>query len=91
MTTAEMVDSLVSTTTVELARDTTLFEAQMVTVAFRVGRLEGQSGNAMSNKDFERIQEMVGNSNGDPEAFRQQLHEFMRQKIKSNDMRVQRL
>ena len=89
MTTAEMVDSLVSTTTVELARDTTLFEAQMVALAFRVGRLEGQSGNAMSNKDFERIQEMVGNSNGDPEAFREQLHEFMRQKIKSNDMRVQ--
>ena len=89
MTTAEMVDSLVSTTTVDLARDTTLFEAQMVALAFRVGRLEGQSGNAMSNKDFERIQEMVGNSNGDPEAFREQLHEFMRQKIKSNDMRVQ--
>ena len=88
MTTSEMVDSLVSSTTIELARDTTLFEAQMVALAFRVGRLEGQSGNAMSNKDFERIQEMVGNSNGDPEAFRQQLHEFMRQKIKSNDMRV---
>ena len=47
MTTAEMVDSLVSTTTVDLARDTTLFEAQMVALAFRVGRLEGQSGNAI--------------------------------------------
>lgn len=89
MTTEEMVDALVSETTQDIARDTTLFEAQMVALAFRVGRLEGQSGNAMSNKDFERIQEMVGESGGDPEAFRQQLHEFMRQKIKSNDDRIQ--
>ena len=89
MTTEEMVDALISETTQDIARDTTLFEAQMVALAFRVGRLEGQSGNAMSNKDFERIQEMVGESGGDPEAFRQQLHEFMRQKIKSNDDRIQ--
>lgn len=89
MTTEEMVDALISGTTQDIARDTTLFEAQMVALAFRVGRLEGQSGNAMSNKDFERIQEMVGESGGDPEAFRQQLHEFMRQKIKSNDDRIQ--
>ena len=85
----EFVDSLISSNVQALSQDTTVFEAQMISLAFRVGRLEGQSGNAMSNKDFDRIMEMVGDSKGDVGAFKRILHEYMRSKIKSNDDRVQ--
>ncbi len=85
----EFVDSLISSNVQSLSQDTTVFEAQMIALAFRVGRLEGQSGNAMSNKDFDRIMEMVGDSKGDVGAFKRILHEYMRSKIKSHDDRVQ--
>jgi len=42
-----------------LARQTQLFNAKMVLMAFRAGGLEGQTGAAMSNRDFDRLKEML--------------------------------
>ena len=81
----QLVEALIDSNTQKLAQDTSMFEAKMIALAFRVGRLEGQSGNAMSNKDFERITDMLSKSNGNAETFTKLLQNFMNEKIKAYD------
>jgi len=82
------VDALVSSSVQDLAGATSMFEGQMVLLAFRMGALEGQSGNAMSNKDFDRLMGIIATSNGSVETFRSKIHTYMQDKIKGYDDRV---
>jgi hypothetical protein len=82
------VNALVSSSVQELASETSLFEAQMILLAFRMGALEGQSGNAMSNKDFDRLMSIISSSNGSEKTFRNKLHTYMQEKIQGYDDRA---
>jgi len=81
------LDAIVSQDVQNLADDTARFEATMIILAFRSGRIEGQSGNAMSNKDFERLTQML-ETQGSVQAFEQNLRDYMRSKVQNYDDRV---
>ena len=81
------LDAIVSQDVQNLADDTARFEATMIILAFRAGRIEGQSGNAMSNKDFERLTQML-ETQGSVKAFEQNLRDYMRSKVQNYDDRV---
>ena len=81
------LDAIVSQDVQKLADDTARFEATMIILAFRSGRIEGQSGNAMSNKDFERLTQML-ETQGSVQAFEQNLRDYMRSKVQNYDDRV---
>ena len=83
----EFVDSIISGNIQNLGDKTAQFEAAMLSLVFRAGRMEGQSGNAMSNKDFERLQQML-NVKGSFEAFEATVREFMADKIATYDFRA---
>lgn len=57
-----------------------IFEAKMILFAFRAGGLEGQSGQAMSNKDFDRLKEMIGTGRT-PAAFMIGLQGYVQDSI----------
>ena len=78
------LDAIVSKDVQNLADDTARFEAAMIILAFRTGRMEGQSGNAMSNKDFDRLKKML-TTDGSIEAFSQNMRDYMKSKIESYD------
>jgi hypothetical protein len=84
----DLVDAIVSGKVQDLGDKTAMFEASMLSLVFRAGRMEGQSGNAMSNKDFERLSEML-NVKGGYEAFEQTLRTFMADKIRVFDVKAQ--
>lgn len=63
-----------------LAERKALFDAKVFLLAFRSGALEGQSGQAMSDKDYQRLLKIVYASSN-PETFQQQLNDYMRQGI----------
>jgi hypothetical protein len=79
-----ILDAIVSKDVQNLADETAKFQATMVILAFRSGRIEGQSGNAMSNKDFERLTQML-NTSGSVQAFADNLRGYMRSKVESYD------
>ena len=83
----EFIDSIISGDIQNLGDKTAQFEAAMLSLVFRAGRMEGQSGNAMSNKDFERLQQML-NVKGSFEAFEATVREFMADKIATYDFRA---
>ena len=56
-----------------------MFEANMILLTFQIGGLEGQRGNAMSNKDFERLQQVF--SATDPDVTKQLMREYFQDKI----------
>ena len=60
----------------KLAHASDTFNAKMILMAFRAGGVEGQVGMAMSNKDFDRLKEVVASSK-DPETFKTQLAEYV--------------
>ena len=78
------LDAIVSKDVQNLADDTARFEAAMIILAFRTGRMEGQSGNAMSNKDFDRLKKML-TTDGSIEAFSKNMRDYMKSKIESFD------
>lgn len=82
-----IVDAFISGDIQALADGTARFEAAVLAFVFRAGRMEGQSGNAMSNKDFERLKEML-NVKGGVVAFETTVRNFMAEKIKSYDDKV---
>ena len=83
----DFLDAVVSGNVQNLADATARFEAKMLSLAFQVGRMEGQSGNAMSNQDFRKIMEIVRTSGGSAVAFKKNLTEYMAGKIKSYDQK----
>ena len=72
---------------VALGDATAQFEAGLLALVFRSGRMEGQQGNAMSNKDFERLMEML-DVKGSREAFENTVRNYMKEKILSYDDKV---
>ena len=67
-----------------LADKTAQFEAGVLALVFRSGRMEGQAGNAMSNKDFERLMQML-DVKGSVTAFENTVRNYMKEKILSYD------
>lgn len=82
-----IVDAFISGDIQQLGDATAQFEASVLAFVFRAGRMEGQAGNAMSNKDFERLQEML-NVKGGINAFENTVRNFMAEKVKSYDDKV---
>ena len=82
-----IVDAFISGDIQQLGDATAQFEASVLSFVFRAGRMEGQAGNAMSNKDFERLQEML-NVKGGINAFETTVRNFMAEKVKSYDDKV---
>lgn len=80
----EILDAVLSGDVQNLANETARFQAKMLSLAFQVGRMEGQSGNAMSNQDFKKIMQIV-NTAGGAEAFEKNLIDYMGSKIQSYD------
>jgi hypothetical protein len=71
------------------ARDRAILDSKLVLMAFRSGGLEGQSGNAMSNQDFNRLKDAVATANGNPEVFRSVIGDYIRGTIQAHDAQVQ--
>lgn len=69
-----------STQAEAVARNRSILVSKLLLLTFRAGGLEGQTGNAMSNKDFERLQQMITAST-DPEAFKRVLTDYMNNSI----------
>tara|TARA_R110002072_G_scaffold2367_2_gene19688 strand:+ start:6472 stop:9615 length:3144 start_codon:yes stop_codon:yes gene_type:complete len=83
----DFLDAVVSGNVQNLADATARFEAKMLSLAFQVGRMEGQSGNAMSNQDFRKIMEIVRTSGGSAVAFKRNLTDYMAGKIEVYDQK----
>ncbi|MDA8860400.1 hypothetical protein N9I36_00380 [Planktomarina temperata] len=79
-----LVDAIISGDVQQLASDTAKYEAAVLSLVFRSGKMEGQTGNAMSNADFVRLQTML-DVKGDFAAFEETLRRYMGGKIKSYD------
>jgi hypothetical protein len=62
-----------------LLQQRAIFEANMILLTFQIGGLEGQRGNAMSNKDFERLSEILNST--DPEVTKQLMRDYFGDKI----------
>lgn len=73
-----------------LATATSIFQSKLLLTAFRVGALEGQGGNAMSNKDFDRIVQIVKNSSN-PATFKQGLADYMYGRVQNINDRASSL
>jgi hypothetical protein len=67
-----------------------VFDAKMLLMAFKSGSMEGQSGNAMSNKDFERLKQFLGASK-DYRVFLKNLGEYMQTKVTSMNQRADQI
>jgi hypothetical protein len=79
MTSDELIGFDLNSVT-NLAQRKALFDAKIFLLAFRSGALEGQSGQAMSDKDYTRLLKIVYSSSN-ANAFKQQLNDYMRQGI----------
>lgn len=73
-----------------LATATSIFQSKLLLTAFRVGALEGQGGNAMSNKDFDRIVQIVKNSSN-AATFKQGLSDYMYGRVQNINDRASAL
>lgn len=72
---------------VDQATAKALYNAKILLMAFRLGGLEGQSGNALSNKDFERLQ-MILNPSRDTAVAKSALRDYMVTMIREQDTRA---
>ena len=59
-----------------LAEQYQLFESKLLLAAFRMGRLEGQQGNAMSNRDFEKLMQIIRPTRSSEEVFYTQIADY---------------
>jgi hypothetical protein len=64
----------------DLAKKKAAFDAKLILMAFRAGGLEGQTGMAMSNKDFERLKDVV-NASKDGKTFVTELGKYVQGRI----------
>lgn len=64
----------------QIAQNRSILVSKLLLMTFRAGGLEGQTGNAMSNKDFERLQQMI-TASSDPEAFKRVLTDYINNSI----------
>jgi hypothetical protein len=65
-----------STEAATIARNQSILVSKLLLLTFRAGGLEGQTGNAMSNRDFVNLQRMItGSSN--PEVFKTVITDYI--------------
>ena len=64
----------------DLAKKKAAFDAKLILMAFRAGGLEGQTGMAMSNKDFDRLKDVV-NASKDGPTFVTELGKYVQGRI----------
>ena len=78
---AASIDTLTLGDNVEdLAKKKAAFNAKLILMAFRAGGLEGQTGMAMSNKDFDRLKDVV-NASKDGQTFVTELGKYVQGRI----------
>ena len=65
----------------DLATQKQLFESKLLLAAFRMGRLEGQQGNAMSNRDFEKLMQIIRPTRSNVAAFKSQIGDYFRGRL----------
>jgi hypothetical protein len=63
-----------------------LLQARQLLLIYRVGSLEGQSGTAMSNKDFDRLK--VSMTSSDPRVVVENLYDYFNGKIAGFDTQL---
>lgn len=78
--TVDQLEGLDLSTITNLSERKALFDAKVFLLAFRSGALEGQSGQAMSDKDYQRLLKIVYASSN-PQTFQQQLNDYVRQGV----------
>jgi hypothetical protein len=78
--TVDQLEGLNLSSITNLSERKALFDAKVFLLAFRSGALEGQSGQAMSDKDYQRLLKIVYASSN-PETFQQQLNDYVRQGV----------
>lgn len=78
--TVDQLEGLDLSTITNISERKALFDAKVFLLAFRSGALEGQSGQAMSDKDYQRLLKIVYASSNS-ETFQQQLNDYMRQGV----------
>lgn len=61
-----------------------LFESQVLLMAYRIGAAEGQTGQGMSNRDFDRFLRIINNSTS-KDVYIQNLIQFMSDKERDVD------
>ena len=66
----------------QLAKDTALFNSQLMLFVFRAGAAEGQSGNAMSNRDFQKLTEIFRPSSNN-QVFIENIQKYTTGKVKT--------
>lgn len=66
--------------------DFQMLKARQLLLIYRVGSLEGQSGTAMSNKDFTRLQTAMTSTN--PQVVVTNLYEYFNGKIAAHDTQM---
>lgn len=83
----QSLDNMIGSQLVDQATAKSLYETKTLLMAFRLGGLEGQSGNALSNKDFERLQ-MILNPSKDTRVAKTALRDYMVSMIREQDTRA---
>ena len=81
------LDEALGSGIVNQATAKSLYETKILLMAFRLGGLEGQSGNALSNKDFERLQ-LILNPSRDVRVAKTALQDYMVTMIREQDTRA---
>ena len=72
----DLVERLSGTANLDLATQKQLFESKLLLAAFRMGRLEGQQGNAMSNRDFEKLMQIIRPTRSNVGVFKTQISDY---------------
>lgn len=72
----DLVERLSGTANLDLATQKQLFESKLLLAAFRMGRLEGQQGNAMSNRDFEKLMQIIRPTKSNVGVFKTQISDY---------------
>ena len=83
----QSLDNMIGSQLIDQATAKSLYETKTLLMAFRLGGLEGQSGNALSNKDFERLQ-MILNPSKDTRVAKTALRDYMVSMIREQDTRA---
>ena len=69
----------------QIAANKSLFDSKLLAMAYRVAAAEGQKGQGASNKDFDRIRDIINNSHGNSRVFAQNLADYLGSLQKQED------
>jgi len=84
----ETFESLINRETRDLASKGQQLEAKVFLMAFRTGAVEGQSGQAMSNRDFDRLLKIIGDTT-DEDTFREKMNSYLAGSVASLNTRFE--